>query len=131
MSATSNFFDWLHSKEDNDNNLANGNAKPNPIKQKKIDAGNTPKPKNNSPEVVIPNEKPIANAADVDNPKLKNKNPQYLFKDNWNYVEPAALRFRNTTENPDATNKDNPHPPGLPRAPVRSKKGSQSRRTSW
>ena len=123
--------DLLHSKEDIDTDLSNGDAKPNPTKQKKIDAGNTPKLKNNSPEVVNPNEKPLANAADVDIPKLKNKNPQYLFKNSWKYVEPAALNFQNTTDNPDATVNAKPRTPDLLRAPVRSQKGSQSRRTSW
>ena len=125
------FNDWTSSKEDIDPDLSNGDAKPNPTKQKKIDAGNTPKLKNNSPEVVNPNEKPLANAADVDIPKLKNKIHNILFKNSWKYVEPAALRFQNTTENPDATDKAKPRPPDLPRAPVRSQKGSQSRRTSW
>ena len=74
------FNDLLHSKEDIDTDLSNGDANPNPTKQKKIDAGNTPKLKNNSPEVINPNEKPLANAADVNIPKLKNKIHNILFK---------------------------------------------------
>ena len=71
--------DLLHSKEDIDTDLSNGDANPNPTKQKKIDAGNTPKLKNNSPEVINLNENPLANAADVYTPKLKNKIHNILF----------------------------------------------------
>ena len=73
------FNDLLHSKEDIDTDLSNGDANPNPTKQKKIDAGNTPKLKNNSPEFINLNENPLVNAADGNTSKLKNKIHNNLF----------------------------------------------------
>ena len=124
-------YDWLLSKEEFDPNLANGDTNTDPTKQQRIEAENTLKPKDNSPKVINPNEKPLANAADFNIPKLNNKKSTIFINNSWKYVEPAALSFLDTTDNPDATDKANPRPPDLPRAPVRSQKGSQSRRTSW